>query len=193
MQYAPFLYAPRIKTLPMAVFSDDRKYRYLLQRQIDSNNDSTCVFICLNPSTADETFDDPTVRRCKGYAEEWGYGTLLMGNLHAFRATNPKDLMAQHERDVEGLDNSGWLLYLLEVGNKYGNTAVMGWGNHGDKFGAATRLREEIKYRGYNAYVLKLTSVGEPAHPLYLKKDITPQLYDLSGIPDPVYPDIGLL
>ena len=192
MKYAPPYYAPRVAVLPSAVFSDDRKYRYLLQRKIN-NAKNICVFICLNPSTADEKFDDPTVRRCIGYAREWGYGKLMLGNLYAYRATSPKEMLAQGDRNAPGLDNTGWLLYLLEIGNQPGNTVVLGWGNLGDRLGAASRLREEIKYRGYSSHVLKLTGQDEPAHPLYLRKDLVPQPYDLSSLPEAVYPDIGLL
>ena len=66
-------------------------YRYKLSRTWDSTK-PTILFIGLNPSIADETIDDPTITRCINYAKAWGYGTLLMTNLLAFRSTYPKDI-----------------------------------------------------------------------------------------------------
>ena len=74
-----------------AVFSDCRKYRYALWRVWDESK-PVAVFIGLNPSTADEVNDDPTVKRCVNFAQEWGYGGLCMANLFAFMATDPEVL-----------------------------------------------------------------------------------------------------
>lgn len=74
-----------------ATISDDQIYRYKLSRTWDSTK-PTILFIGLNPSIADETIDDPTITRCINYAKDWGYGTLLMANLFAFRSTYPKDI-----------------------------------------------------------------------------------------------------
>ena len=83
---------PQNKT---ATFSECRKYRYTLWRRWDGLFASGyAMFIGLNPSTADETNDDPTIRRCIGYARDWGYGGLCMTNLFAFRATLPKNMKA---------------------------------------------------------------------------------------------------
>ena len=71
-----------------AVLSEDRKYRYLLSRNWDDTK-PTVLFIGLNPSTADEKEDDPTINKCISYAKSWGYGKVLMANLFAFRSTNP--------------------------------------------------------------------------------------------------------
>lgn len=74
-----------------AILSDDRKYRYSLSRVWDESKNKV-MFIGLNPSTADETEDDPTIRRCINFAKSWGYVGLEMTNLFAFRATAPKDM-----------------------------------------------------------------------------------------------------
>ena len=74
-----------------ATISDNQLYRYKLSRTWDSTK-PTILFIGLNPSIADETIDDPTITRCINYAKAWGYGTLLMTNLLAFRSTYPKDI-----------------------------------------------------------------------------------------------------
>ena len=75
-----------------AEFSPDKVYRYELWRIWDEAL-PVCMFIGLNPSTADETVDDPTIRRCINFAKEWGYGQLVMTNLFAFRATKPAEMM----------------------------------------------------------------------------------------------------
>src|ERR1700747_1513844 len=77
-----------------ALFSPCRRWRYLLWRRWDRDR-GICAFICLNPSVADETQDDPTVRRCINYAKDWGYGSLFMLNAYAFRATDPRLMQAQ--------------------------------------------------------------------------------------------------
>lgn len=74
-----------------AVLSPDREYRYRLSRTWDSEK-PTLGFIMLNPSTDDESEDDPTIRRCLGYAKDWGYGSILVGNLFGLRATDPSQL-----------------------------------------------------------------------------------------------------
>lgn len=76
-----------------AKFSDCRKYRYTLWR-IWNESEPCVMFIGHNPSTADEKEDDPTIRRCINYSRDWGYGGLYMVNLFAYRATDPKDLIA---------------------------------------------------------------------------------------------------
>ncbi len=76
-----------------AKFSNDRKYRYELWRRWKPGGEYA-AFICLNPSTADETADDPTVRRCIDYSQRWGYHAFCMLNLFAFRATDPRVMKA---------------------------------------------------------------------------------------------------
>src|SRR5579885_3397338 len=77
-----------------AIVSDCDKYRYLLTRpaEVESPLRSSAVFVMLNPSTADATLDDPTIRRCRGFAKAWGCNGLVVANLFAYRATNPKEL-----------------------------------------------------------------------------------------------------
>ena len=85
-----------------AIFSDCRKYRYVLSRTWNDKK-KTILFIGLNPSTADEKIDDPTIRRCINYAQNWGYGSLLMVNLFAYRATIPTEL--KNVKNPIGNDN----------------------------------------------------------------------------------------
>jgi hypothetical protein len=122
------------------------------------------MFIGLNPSTADETNDDPTVRRCINYAAGWGYRALIMTNIFAFRATDPYDMMMAE--DPGGEDNDIWL---KRAANE-ANMVVAAWGTHG-----AYQARGAAVSKMLNPlHVLRLTKDGHPAHPLYLPKTLTP-------------------
>lgn len=162
------------KTLPSAIFSDDRMYRYMLTRQWD-NSKPYVVFVGLNPSTADENLDDPTIRRCIGYAKAWGCGGIIMVNLFAFRATDPKDM--RKAEDPIGPENDR---YLKEAA-KHVHTVVAAWGNHGRFMGrdsVVKSLFSEAEFLGYiHLTCLELSKDGNPKHPLYLKKDLIPRCF----------------
>lgn len=150
-----------------AVISDDGLYRYELRRTwaIDKPH---MTFVMLNPSTADALQDDPTVRRCRGFAEREGCGTLRVLNLYAYRATKPQALWEAFSRgvDIVGPDNDRWL------GSAAGrdDVVVAAWGAHG----APDRVREVrriLTERGHDVHALALTKAGAPGHPLYLPGD----------------------
>jgi hypothetical protein len=150
--------------LPKAVFSSCGKYRYMLSRTW-TPGEKYCVFVGLNPSTADEEKDDPTIRRCISYAQRWGYGGMVMLNLFAFRSTDPKGLLSVE--DPVGPENDTWfdLIYFSPNVDK----VVAAWGVHG----SLKKRDQEIKDRmAYGFEVFGLTKEGHPKHPLYLKKDI---------------------
>lgn len=149
-----------------AELSPDRKYRYALWRIWDETK-RFVVFICLNPSTADETEDDATIRRCMGYAKSWGFGGIYMVNLFAFRAKEPSDMKAVD--DPIGPENDYWLRKLSCAG-----LAVAGWGNDGAYRGRSKEVRELIP----ELYCLKQNKSGEPVHPLYQKASLTPTLME---------------
>ena len=107
-----------------ATISDNQLYRYKLSRTWDSTK-PTILFIGLNPSIADETIDDPTITRCINYAKAWGYGTLLMTNLFAFRSTYPKDIYLVDDPIGDENDN-----YILECVAQ-SDLVVACWGNNG--------------------------------------------------------------
>lgn len=160
----PLVSAP----LDIAIFSPCRKYRYTLWRRWgDDWETNFCMFIGLNPSTADEINDDPTVRRCINFSKAWGYSALLMTNIFAYRATDPRDMKAIDE--PIGPENDR---YLIEHAAK-ASIVVAAWGNHG-----AYRDRHNlIKAMIPNLHCLKTSKLGMPAHPLYLPKDLNPIQY----------------
>lgn len=151
-----------------ATLSTCRKYRYTLWRRWDDVRELLYVmFIGLNPSTADEKNDDPTIRRCVRYAQDWGYSALCMTNLFAFRATAPEAMKAT--KNPIGPKNDH---FLLDV-SKGTDVIIAAWGVHGTYL----ERDEEVKKLIPRLSVLKLTKNGHPAHPLYLRKDLKPVLW----------------
>jgi hypothetical protein len=149
-----------------AIFSPCRRYRYALWRTWDKSK-SSVLFIGLNPSTADETIDDPTLTRCINYAKDWGYGGVCIANVFAYRATKPKDLFAR--KRIIGKKNDHWLLKLANDAD----LVVAAWGNHGQYKNRASHVKSMLK----KLYCLKITKKGEPAHPLYLRAKLTPVFF----------------
>lgn len=151
-----------IEMIKGAQFSSCRKYRYALWRTWQEG-DGHVMFIGLNPSTADETEDDPTIRRCIGFAKDWDFGGIYMLNLFAFRATNPKNL--KKADDPVGPENNSFLTMYHEPAGL--NIAC--WGTHG---GFMKRDQAVIGLLGReNLSCLGITAGGQPKHPLYLKRD----------------------
>jgi len=145
-----------------AVLSLCGKYRYELCRAWDTK--PAVLFIGLNPSTADATQEDNTSRVCINYAKNWGFGTLLVGNLFAFRSTDPTTLRT--EKDPIGPENDK---YLRELQSKV-SLVICAWGNLG-----ALLKRDEQVLRFLNAphCLVKLKS-GRPGHPLYKSASLHP-------------------
>ena len=139
-----------------ATFSECRQYRYALWRIWDKSK-AYALFIGLNPSTADENKNDPTITRCINFARDWGYGGLCMVNLFAFRATQPSVLMAA--KHPVGLDNDNCI---LKMSAKAG-VIVAAWGNQGSYLGRSNKIATLVP----DLMCLKMNKTGEPAHPLY--------------------------
>jgi hypothetical protein len=150
-----------------ARFSADRLHRYALWRVWDADR-GLCNFLMLNPSTAHETADDPTVARCTRRARIWGYGGLVVTNLFAFRTTDPAGLRSAP--DPVGPENDAAIVAAaLSAG-----LVVCAWGNHGAYRGRASAVRALLDGLGVTPYHLALTRRGEPAHPLYLGYRVAP-------------------
>ena len=152
-----------------ATFSNCRTYRYSLSRIWDKKK-KLVLFIGLNPSTADEEVDDPTVRRCVNYSQDWGYGGLMMVNLFAYRAVLPSSL--KKVKYPIGENNDKYIMTL----SKKADITVAAWGNNGNLYGRDRQVFDIIP----SLMCLKLNKTGQPAHPLYLSKNL--KLTKFSGL-----------
>ena len=143
-----------------AVFADDRTHRLYLWRRWNKQG-PWLMFIGLNPSTADERLNDPTVRRCIGFAEKWGYGGIFMCNVFTLVSTDPKKL------NVETPIAMGAGLAMREIRSRC-RGAVAGWGNLITQVRQGEERVERIKRELSPLQCLGLTKLGHPKHPLYL-------------------------
>lgn len=161
-----------------AVLSPCGTYRYHLWRKIElgvtergRRLSGRVAFVMLNPSTADAEQDDPTIRKCIGYARRWGYEWLDVVNLFAFRATDPKELYAdEHRFRLVGDDNQRHLSAVCGAAS----LVVCAWGKHGGHLNRGKSVRYHFGEAGVKLHHLKLNGDGSPAHPLYLKGDLQP-------------------
>ena len=144
----------------LAIFSDCEKYRYILRRVWDENK-GRAVFIGLNPSTADEMKNDPTVSRMVSLSKSWGFGGVSVCNLFAFRATFPTDM--KKAGNPVGDENDFFILREIQDADKI----IACWGNHGKFLGRSENFVKNLG--GYSHF--GLTKQGEPHHLLYLRKD----------------------
>jgi hypothetical protein len=149
-----------------ARFSRDRRYRYRLWRRWDPSR-PPIAFCMLNPSTADEKSDDPTIRRCIGFAHEWGYGGVEVVNLFALRATDPREL--RDVRDPVGPRNDA---YVLSAAARSA-LVVLAWGSHGAYRARDAKILELLSPRA-RLLALGWTRARQPRHPLYLRRDVRP-------------------
>ncbi|MCW5853304.1 MAG: DUF1643 domain-containing protein [Anaerolineae bacterium] len=143
-----------------AVFDATSQYRYHLWRAWDAGLPRV-AFILLNPALADATADDPTLRRCLGFARAWGYGRLDVVNLFAYRTPSPAVL--RRARDPVGPDNDATL---VEV-TRPADLVVVGWGNGGRWLGRDVAVRRLLARLPLTC--LGLTKLGQPRHPLYVR------------------------
>ncbi|MER3432827.1 MAG: hypothetical protein C4288_05185 [Leptolyngbya sp. ERB_1_1] len=157
MQYAP----DECRSAKGAIFDPSGTYRYVLWRSWSS--DPRIGFVMLNPNQADAEFDEPTIRRCIGFAKRWGFGGLEVVNLFAYRAKTPQ-LLKQATEPI-GEDNDR---YLLTLSHRV-DLIVLAWGNWG---GLGQRDRAVLPFfQAQNVYSLGVTKLGHPKHPLYLRRD----------------------
>jgi hypothetical protein len=146
-----------------AVLSDCKSYRYRLSRIWDEEK-AKAMFVMLNPSTADAKKDDPTIRRCVGFAKEWGYGGIYVGNLYAYRTTNRKAL--NQVEDPVGPDNKFHVRKMAKLCEKI----ICAWGF---SQGPPPDWLRDVG----NLFYLDQNKDGTPSHPLYLAKETTPTAY----------------
>jgi len=150
-----------------AVYSDCEAYRYLLTRTWGAG--PRALFIMLNPSTATEVQNDPTVERCERRARALGHGAFRVTNIFAFRATDPKVMRAV--ADPVGPANDAVLTEATA-----GATAVLcGWGAHGVLLGRGAGVAARLRAAGVALAHLGLTRGGHPRHPLYVAYSVAPR------------------
>lgn len=147
-----------------ALMDETGKYRLELSRIWDSaeKNIRMILFIMLNPSTADALVNDPTVRRCMNFAQSWGYGGLYIGNLFAYRSTDPAELIRLSRAGFDAVhENNDSHLRRMQ---KDSETTVFAWGNEG-----RLQMRDtEIIDKFPGAFCLGKNQNGTPKHPLYV-------------------------
>lgn len=146
-----------------ATFSSDMKHRYTLWDWWDTSKEYA-MFIGLNPSTANEIKNDPTVTRCINFSKRWGYGGFCMTNMFSYRATDPKEMKSQDEWKLNHLKNK----YALKDISRKAGVVVACWGSHGEHLDGDNRVRSLIKR---DMYCLGKTKKGLPRHPLYIKSN----------------------
>lgn len=146
-----------------AVISDDQQYRYSLTRRWGAGPDAT--FIMLNPSTADASQDDPTIRRCIGFAKREGCASLTVVNLFAYRATDPRALLDVD--DPRGPDN----VLHIERAVAGSSIAIAAWGSFLWQNRKRLRPPAFVLDLAVDLLCLGTTKDGEPRHPLYVRGD----------------------
>ncbi len=149
-----------------AILSPCGLYRYKLSREWA--NGPKLAFIMLNPSTADAKLDDPTIRRCIGFAHNARYGGIMIGNLFAWRATDAAEL-SKTSAPI-GPDNDATLTEIIASTP----VIVCAWGNGGAFLARDKRILKMIQDAGKVPHCLRMTKLGQPSHPLYLSASLRP-------------------
>lgn len=153
-----------------AEISKCEKYRYQLGRKWSEGK--TVNFIMLNPSTADANLDDPTIRRCISFAKKFGFGSLIVTNLWAYRSTDPNIITSLSAEEAYGPENTS---HILECA-KSCNLLIVAWGTHGMM---GNRVLNHL--REYKLWCLGKTKAGYPKHPLYLSGNTELEIWRPGG------------
>ena len=159
---------------PEATFSDCGRYRYTLSRIWGGHHDrrrKVANFIMLNPSTATETDNDPTVWRCMQRAKQMGFDAMLVTNLFGYRATDPADMLAQEDPVGAGNDQA-----ILDCARS-SDIVICAWGVHGAHMDRDLFVLEMLAANGIELYALEFTRDGFPRHPLYLRYSDAPKVW----------------
>lgn len=145
-------------------------YRYRLWRTIPgcSVPPRRIAWIMLNPSTADASIDDPTIRRCLGYSLWWDFPHMTVVNLFALRSTDPK-VLSKHA-DPVGPENNGHLVAVARCAD----LVLCSWGNHGALLDRAAHVRALLRAENIPLHCLRVSKTGQPVHPLYQAKTLKP-------------------
>lgn len=139
-------------------------YRFTLTRSWPGG-DGECLFVMQNPSTADATHNDPTIKRCIKFAVSWGYSSLRVVNTNPVRATKPSDCYVPIEMILAHND------WQVQRALPHARTVVAAWGVDANA-DLVARMQRLLAAR--DVYVIAFTQHGLPRHPLYLRKDLKP-------------------
>lgn len=138
-------------------------HRYVLRREWNAQRLGNVNFIMLNPSTADDVFDDATIRRCVGFAKRWGFSGLVVTNLFAYRATHPKELKRLAKSNpamAVGEDNDRIITMQAHIAD----AVVCAWGDNGDLMHRDLHVCNILKH--YELLCIRRTMKANPAHPV---------------------------
>lgn len=153
-----------------ATYSDCEHYRYMLTRIWDPQG-TKALFVMLNPSTATEQQNDPTVERCERRARTLGFGAFRVTNIFAWRDTDPKAMRA-------AADPVGpWNDTAIRDSTPWADQIICGWGAHGAHLGRGAAVHALLRDTGLPLYHLGLTKDGHPKHPLYIGYAEQPRIW----------------
>lgn len=151
----------------VAVYSDCEGYRYDLTRIWDAAGPKA-LFVMLNPSTATEVQNDPTVERCERRARTLGYGAFRVTNIFAYRAADPKVMRAMPDPVGPGNDTA------IGNGADWADVIICAWGSHGAHLDRGAAVERLLRATAKPLWHLGLTQGGQPRHPLYIGYDRQP-------------------
>ncbi|AFO71682.1 hypothetical protein phiCbK_167 [Caulobacter phage phiCbK] len=151
-----------------ALLSRCETFRYLLMRVWDPGK-PLLIFLMLNPSTATARLDDPTIRRCMGFARRDDYGGIIVANLFAFRSPSPAAMKAAE--DPIGPMNARVLQHVFEYAMTAGADVIAAWGVHGEFKDQDYGAVQQAEITGVEVKCLGKSKDGHPRHPLYLRGD----------------------
>lgn len=154
-----------------AVYSPCLGYRYTLTR-VWQPGGRRALFVMLNPSTATEAQNDPTVERCERRARALGFGAFRVCNIFAFRATDPRVMRAATNPVGPGNDAA------IREGAAWADMVVCAWGSHGAHLGRGAGVERLLRGTGRALHHLGLTRGGHPRHPLYVAYARAPEPWD---------------
>lgn len=149
-----------------AILSKDGRYRYQLTRRWAEGAD-TALWIMLNPSTATASKDDPTIRRCISFSQSFGMASLMVVNLFAFRATDPKKLLALKPEEAIGPNNAAVLGAAMSIAS----CVIAAWGALPQKLWTASKPSRDVIQTCKKLQCLGRAKSGAPRHPLYVRSE----------------------
>lgn len=158
-----------------AVYSDCETYRYSLTR-VWNPDGGRVMFVMLNPSTATELQNDPTIERCERRARALGFGGFRATNIFACRVTDPREM--RRLEAPEGPDNMAAIL----DGMDWADMVICAWGTHGEHRSQGARVAAALRATGKPLHHLGLSKAGHPKHPLYIAYSQQPELWQTAGL-----------